>query len=98
MNIEVENLCKKFEDFSLEDISIKVPKGKIVGLIGENGAGKTTLIKCILDVMHKDSGKVLLFDKDYKGKLKEDIGCVFDDSFMNQTFNVKDIDLIMRNI
>ncbi len=98
MNIEVKNLNKSFEDFSLNNISIKVPKGKIVGLIGENGAGKTTLIKCILDVMHKDSGEVLLFGKEYKGILKDDIGCVFDDSFMNQTFNIKDINLIMKNI
>lgn len=98
MNIEVDNLNKSFPDFSLNNISIKIPKGKIVGLIGENGAGKTTLIKCILDVMHKDSGNVLLFNKEYKGILKDDIGCVFDDSFMNQTFNIKDINLIMKNI
>ena len=56
MNIEVKNLCKKFDEFELKDISINLPKGKIVGLIGENGAGKTTLIKCILNVMHKNSG------------------------------------------
>lgn len=98
MNIEVNNLNKSFEDFSLNNISIRVPKGKIVGLIGENGAGKTTLIKCILDVMHKDSGSVLLFDKEYQGILKDDIGCIFDDSFVNQTFTINDIDLIMKNI
>lgn len=98
MNIEVENLTKTFDEFKLDNVSIKIPKGKIVGLIGENGAGKTTLIKCILDVMHRDSGKVLLFDKLYEGKLKDDIGVVFDNSFINETFNIKDINLIMKNI
>lgn len=98
MNIEVKNLNKKFEEFALKDIEIKIPKGKIVGLIGENGAGKTTLIKCILNVMHKDSGEVKIFGENYKDSLKEDIGVVFDDSFLNETFTIMDIDLIMKNI
>lgn len=98
MNIEVKNLTKTFEEFMLDDITLEIPKGKIVGLIGENGAGKTTLIKCILDVMHADKGNVTLFGKDYQGSLKDDVGVVFDNSFINETFNIKDINLIMKNI
>ena len=98
MNIEVNNLNKKFDDFALKDISIKVPKGKIVGLIGENGAGKTTIIKCLLNAMYKDSGTVKLFGKDYEDALKNDIGIVYDDSFINESFKVADINLIMKNI
>lgn len=98
MNIEVKNLTKTFEEFKLDDISLEISKGKIVGLIGENGAGKTTLIKCILDVMHADKGNVTLFGKDYQGSLKDDVGVVFDNSFINETFNIKDINLIMKNI
>ncbi len=98
MNIEVENLTKSFEEFKLDDINLSIPKGKIVGLIGENGAGKTTLIKCILDVMHCDNGTIKLFNQKYQGNLKDDIGVVFDNSFINETFNIKDINLIMKNI
>lgn len=98
MNIEAKNLNKKFDEFALKDININVPKGKIVGLIGENGAGKTTLIKCILNTMNIDSGTVKLFNKNYTYSLKEDIGVVFDDSFINETFTIKDINLIMKNI
>ncbi len=98
MNIEVNNLCKNFEEFKLDNVSIKVPKGKIVGLIGENGAGKTTMIKCILNVMYKDSGTVKLFDQEYDDILKDDIGVVFDNSFINESYNVKDLNLIMKNI
>ena len=98
MNIEVINLNKKFKDFQLKNINIKVPKGKIVGLIGENGAGKTTLIKCILGAMFKNSGEVKLFDKRYNDKNKDDIGVVFDDSYMIETYNIKDINAIMKNI
>ena len=98
MNIEVNNLVKKFDEFELKNISIEVPKGKIVGLIGENGAGKTTLIKCILNSVVKDSGEIKLFESNYLDSLKEDIGVVYDDSFMIELYNAKDINLIMKNI
>jgi len=98
MNIEVNNLVKKFDEFELKNISIEVPKGKIVGLIGENGAGKTTLIKCILNSVVKDSGEIKLFEQDYLDSLKEDIGVVYDDSFMIELYNAKDINLIMKNV
>jgi len=96
-NLEVKNLCKSFKEFSLKDINIKVPKGKIVGLIGENGAGKTTVIKCVLDAMAKDSGTIRLFNQDYDYKLKDDIGVVYDDSFVNTSFNIRDLNMIMKN-
>lgn len=40
-NLEVKNLCKKYDGFELKNINIELPKGMILGLIGENGAGKT---------------------------------------------------------
>ena len=53
-NILVQNLCKQFEGFSLDNVSFKVPKGRIVGFIGENGAGKSTTINLILNELNKD--------------------------------------------
>ncbi len=47
-NIVVQGLCKSFADFFLDNISFVVPKGRIVGFIGENGAGKSTTINLIL--------------------------------------------------
>lgn len=44
----VENVNKKYEVFSLKNISFTLPKGYILGLIGKNGAGKTTLMNCII--------------------------------------------------
>ena len=96
-NLEVKNLNKSFKEFSLKDVNIKVPAGKIVGLIGENGAGKTTIIKCVLDAMAKDSGEVKLFGQDYNYKLKDDVGIVYDDSFTNESFTIRDLNLIMKN-
>lgn len=37
-NILVRDLCKQFDGFLLDNVSFKVPKGRIVGFIGENGA------------------------------------------------------------
>ena len=59
--IEINNLKKVFEDKVLfEDLSIKVPKGAIVGVIGANGAGKTTLFNIISDKLDSTNGSVRL--------------------------------------
>lgn len=41
--LQVENLTKQYADFKLDHVSFSVPKGTIMGLIGENGAGKAQL-------------------------------------------------------
>ena len=50
--LQVENLTKQYADFKLDHVSFSVPKGTIMGLIGENGAGKSTTINAILDLIH----------------------------------------------
>ncbi len=99
--IEVKNLCKKYNGFELKDVNIELPKGMIMGLIGENGAGKSTTIKAILNVIHRDSGEIKIFgldnQKDEK-QIKEDIGVVLDDSFLSEYLNPSDINKIMKKI
>ena len=59
--IEVNNVTKKFGKFAaIENLSFKVDKGSIYGLVGYNGAGKTTLLKTICGVYKADGGKVLI--------------------------------------
>ena len=58
--LEINNLSKSFGDFKLGDLNLTLPSGCIMGLIGENGAGKSTTIKLILDIIHKDSGKITI--------------------------------------
>ena len=53
--LEIKNLTKTFSGFKLDNLSLTLPSGCIMGLIGENGAGKSTTIKLILDILHKDS-------------------------------------------
>ena len=49
--LEVKNLRKEFDGFTLEDISFSMEKGFIMGFIGPNGAGKSTTIKLIMNLM-----------------------------------------------
>ncbi len=100
--IEIKNLKKKYDDkFELGEINLNIPKGVIVGLIGENGAGKTTLIKSILNIIKIDSGEIKIFGKDYKieeKSIKEDIGVVLDNMFFPELLNAKDINNSMKDI
>lgn len=79
--LKVENLTKQYPGFTLDHVSFSVPKGTIMGLIGENGAGKSTTIKAILDLISKDDGTVTFWGRELSSskQLKEDIGVVFDD-------------------
>lgn len=100
--IEIKNLKKKYDDkFKLGEIDITIPKGVIVGLIGENGAGKTTLIKSMLNIIKIDDGEIKIFGKDYKKEektIKEDIGVVLDNMFFPELLNAKDINNTMKEV
>lgn len=61
--IEIQGLSRRFgKKYALEDIDIKVPRGIVLGLVGENGAGKTTLIKHLLGLLKAQTGTVRVFD------------------------------------
>ena len=62
--IEIKNLCKKYEEFNLNNISFSVKSGCVMGFIGENGAGKTTTLKSTLNLIKKDSGSIKIFGLD----------------------------------
>lgn len=78
--LQVNNLTKHYPNFTLDHVSFDLPKGTIMGLIGENGAGKSTTINAMLDLIHKDEGSVTFWGEELSSskQLKEDIGVVFD--------------------
>lgn len=97
----IKGLTKTFDNFKLDNINMVIPKGSIMGLIGENGAGKTTLIKCILNLIKKDSGNINVFDFDIDnsdGIYKEYVGVVFDECLFNEIYNSRDINRIFKGI
>lgn len=63
--MKIRNLSKSYGDkIVLDNVSFDVPKGKILSLIGPNGAGKSTAMHLMSRLLPKDSGKVLIDDKD----------------------------------
>ena len=81
--LELENVSKSFGDFSLCDVSFRVPMGTALGLIGENGAGKSTTISLILGLIDADGGQVRVLDRPQDEnftQVKEKIGVVFNES------------------
>ena len=78
--LQINNLTKHYPSFTLDHVTFDLPKGAIMGLIGENGAGKSTTINAILNLIHKDEGSVTFWGEELSSskQLKEDIGVVFD--------------------
>lgn len=98
--IEIKDLCKTYPGFSLDHVSLTLPCGCIMGLVGENGAGKSTTIRLILDMIARDSGTITLLGKDSRENirlLKEDIGVVLDEVGIPACLNPKQVGKIMAN-
>ena len=79
--LQITNLTKEYPGFKLDHVSFTLPRGTIMGLIGENGAGKSTTINAVLDLIKRDDGSITYWGKELSQdprQLKEDIGVVFD--------------------
>ena len=100
-NIRIQNLTKRFEGFALEGVSFAVPRGAVVGFIGENGAGKSTTIKSILGLIRPDGGSIEVFGKDVGSLTKEErgrLGAVLGDGKLPENLTAKDLDGVFRYI
>ena len=64
--IKIEHVSKTFnkDNVVIDDVSLTLEEGKIIGFIGLNGAGKTTLIKMMTGILKPDSGKIIINGKD----------------------------------
>lgn len=81
--LTVKDLTKRYQGFTLDHVSFDVPRGSIVGLIGENGAGKSTAINAVLGLVQKEGGSVSFFGRpgeELDGAARSQIGVVFDGS------------------
>ena len=80
--IEIKEVTKRYDGFTLDRVSFNVPKGSIMGFIGQNGAGKTTTINALLNIVKKDEGEIRLLGLDSEKdeyEAKKQIAAVFDE-------------------
>ncbi|MBR5165667.1 MAG: ABC transporter ATP-binding protein [Ruminococcus sp.] len=93
--LDIKGLNKAYEGFALKDVTFSLPKGYIMGFVGQNGSGKTTTIRSILNMANIDSGKISIFGLDSVEnavEIKERLGVVFDSLYLANHLNIKQID------
>jgi ABC-2 type transport system ATP-binding protein len=69
--LELKNVQKRYKGFTLDGISLNLPQGYILGLIGPNGTGKTTTIKILMNMVKRDGGDVQVFGLDPQKHAKQ---------------------------
>ena len=88
--LECKNLCKEFDKKPiLQDINLKIPRGKIIGLLGKNGAGKSTLIKLMNDLLIPTSGEILINGEKPGVHSKEVIAYLPERTYLDKEMTVK---------
>lgn len=92
--IQLQNVSKIYDDFTLRCPTFSLARGRVLGLIGENGAGKTTLIHLLLHEIEPDTGEITLLGKPLRkeeARIKDQVGVVFDNCHQIEIFTVKEI-------
>ncbi len=99
--LTVSGLTKRYEGFTLADISFEVPQGTITGLIGENGAGKSTTLHSILGLVHKDGSEISILGAPAEGlqpEARENIGVVFDGTNFSEELTPKRLNKVLKGV
>lgn len=98
--ITMQNVRKTYGNFTFE-MSMELPEGQILGLIGKNGAGKSTAIKLILGLCRADEGSIRVFDhesKELPETLKQEIGVSLAESGFSGELTVNDVKHILKKM
>ncbi len=96
--ISLRNVNKSYVDFQLDNISFDLPKGYIMGFVGENGAGKTTTINAMINIVKRDSGDVSILGKnvdEHEQYIKKHIGYVSGEAFYPKK-KIKDVTRVYK--
>ena len=97
--LEVRNLSKHYRTFSLENINFTLPKGYIMGYVGQNGAGKSTTLNLITNICKCSSGEIYVDGitcRENEIRYKECIGYIGDEFYFPDNFRVRDIRRVLK--
>ncbi len=90
--LECKKLYKSYGDKEiLTDVNLKIPKGKIIGLLGKNGTGKSTLIKLINDLLTPTKGEVLINGKEVGVESKKIISYLPERTYLDKSMTVSEV-------
>ena len=90
--LECINLEKSYGNKKvLKKINLKIPRGKIIGLLGKNGTGKTTLIKLINDLLTPTNGKILVNGKEVGIESKKIISYLPERTYLDKSMTVEEV-------
>jgi len=97
--IELNNVTKTFDKHvAVDDLSLSVPKGSVYGFIGPNGSGKTTTLRMIMNILHPDSGNILVFGESLKSSSNDNIGYMPEERGLYKRMKVRDLLIFLGSL
>lgn len=99
--LSISGLTKIYRDFTLDSVSFDVPRGAIVGLIGENGAGKSTILNAVLGLIKKDAGTISILgevEEAISFDTRNQIGVVFDGNNFPDGLTPMALNKLLQNV
>ncbi|EJR99331.1 ABC transporter ATP-binding protein [Bacillus cereus group sp. N28] len=97
--LKIENLWKRYNlKTVIQDVSLTISEGKIIGLVGNNGSGKTTLLKMISGLRLPSKGSIAIGDKKVVLEKKEIVSFMPDSPVFEKWMTVKDAVLFYRDM
>ena len=90
--VEFKNVYKSYgKKEVLIDLNVSIPKGKIIGLLGQNGSGKSTMIKLINGLLQPNKGEIKINGMKPSIKTKKIVSYLPERTYLNDWMKVKDI-------
>lgn len=89
--LQLHHVSKSYgKTLALDDLTLSIPPGKIVGLLGPNGSGKTTLIKLINGLLQPTKGEVIIDGYHPSVNTKKIVSYLPDTTYLNDNMKIKD--------
>ena len=89
--LQLHHVTKKYKKHvAIDDVTLSLPAGKIIGLLGPNGSGKTTLIKLMNGLLHPTTGDIVIDGYRPSVETKKIVSYLPDTSYLQENMKIKD--------